>query len=231
VTPVSPPDPGQDGALEALTAKQREQLAQYLDLFLHSAQLFNLTAIRDRAQAWDRHVIESLRLVPYLGPGPSLIDVGSGGGLPGMVLAIARPDLAVTLLEATGKKARFLEQTAHTLQLENLTVLCDRAESAAAIDSAHRESFDVVTARAVAPLRVLLELTAPFAKVGGLVLAVKGEKAAEELAAASGALRHLHVVHEETIRQPTASLVLLKKRAPTPAKYPRRSGEPTRSPL
>ena len=73
-------------------------------------------------------MIESLRLLPHLGTGTSLLDVGSGGGLPGMVLAIARPDLAVTLLEATGKKARFLEQTGHSLQLENLSVLCERAE-------------------------------------------------------------------------------------------------------
>jgi 16S rRNA (guanine527-N7)-methyltransferase len=220
-----------DEALQALPGRQRELLGEYLDLFLHSAQLFNLTAIRDRAEAWNRHVIESVRLVPHLGAGTSLLDVGSGGGLPGMVLAIARPDLAVTLLEATGKKARFLEQTAHTLKLENLTVLCDRAELLGAVDSPQRERFDIVTARAVAPLRVLLELTVPFTKVGGLVLAVKGEKAADELTAATNALRELHVVHEQTIRQPTASLVLLRKRGTTPAKYPRRSGEPTRSPL
>jgi 16S rRNA (guanine527-N7)-methyltransferase len=214
-----------------LAPRQRELLSEYLDLFLHSAQLFNLTAIRDRAEAWDRHVIESLRLLPLLGPGTSLIDVGSGGGLPGMVLAIARPDLAVTLLEATGKKARFLEQTGRTLALENLTVLCQRAESAGAAKSAHRERFDIVTARAVAPLRVLLELTVPFARPGGLVLAVKGEKAADELVAAASALRELHVAHEQTVRQPTASVVLLRKRAATSAKYPRRAGEPTRSPL
>jgi len=231
VTLPSPPDPATDEALQALAPRQRRLLSEYLDLFLHSAQLFNLTAIRDRAEAWERHIVESVRLLPHLGPGRSLLDVGSGGGLPGMVLAIARPELAVTLLEATGKKARFLEQTGRTLQLENLTVLCDRAELAGAVDSAHRESFDIVTARAVAPLRTLLELTVPFAKVGGLVLAVKGEKAADELAAAASALSELNVVHEQTVRHPTASVVLLRKRGGTPAKYPRRSGEPTRSPL
>jgi 16S rRNA (guanine527-N7)-methyltransferase len=231
VTLPSPPDLATDDALQALAPRQRELLGEYLDLFLHSAQLFNLTAIRDRTEAWNRHVIESVRLLPLLGSGTSLLDVGSGGGLPGMVLAIARPDLAVTLLEATGKKARFLEQTARSLQLENLSVLCDRAELAGAVNSPQRERFDIVTARAVAPLRVLLELTVPFAKVNGLLLAVKGEKAADELAAAAGALRELHVEHEQTVRHPTASVVLLRKRGTTSAKYPRRSGEPTRTPL
>jgi 16S rRNA (guanine527-N7)-methyltransferase len=231
VTPPSSSDPATDEAFQALAPRQQELLSQYLDLFLQSAQLFNLTAIRDRAEAWQRHVIESVRLLPVLGPGTSLIDVGSGGGLPGMVLAIARPALAVTLLEATGKKARFLEQTGHALGLENLTVLCERAESAGAAGSAQRERFDIVTARAVAPLRVLLELTVPFAKPGGLVIAVKGEKAGDELAAAASALRELSTAHEQTVRQPTASVVLLRKRAATSAKYPRRAGEPARSPL
>lgn len=231
VTPSSSAEPAPDDPSSQLEPKQRAQLTEFLDLLLHSAQLFNLTAIRDRTEAWERHVLESLRLVPLLGPGKTLIDVGSGGGLPGLVLAIARPDLAVTLLEATGKKARFLEQTASTLKLASVSVICERAESVGAPDSAERESFDIVTARAVAPLRVLLELTVPLARVGGLVVCVKGEKAADELAAAASALRELSVDHERTVRQPTASVVLMRKRAATAAKYPRRSGEPTRSPL
>jgi 16S rRNA (guanine527-N7)-methyltransferase len=221
----------EDDALGLLDPRQQQRLSEYLELLLESTKLFNLTAIRDRAEAWERHVLESLRLLRHLGDGKTLIDVGSGGGLPGIVLAIARPDLAVTLLEATEKKARFLEQTGVTLQLENLSVLCDRAESVGAPNSPHRESFDIVTARAVAPLRVLLELTVPLAKIQGLVVAVKGEKAADELEAAARALRELHVTHEQTVRHPTASVVLLRKRATTPVKYPRRSGEPTRSPL
>jgi 16S rRNA (guanine527-N7)-methyltransferase len=231
VTVPSPSSPTSSDELNQLAVRQREQLAEYLDLFLHSAQLFNLTAIRDRDEAWARHVVESVRLVPLLGAGKRLIDVGSGGGVPGLVLAIACPDTAVTLLEATAKKARFLEQTGKALGLANLTVVCDRAESAGALGSPHRERFDIVTARAVAPLRVLLELTSPLAKVGGLIVAVKGEKAAEELTASANALSRLHVSHEKTVRQPTASVVLLRKNAPTSAKYPRRAGEPTRTPL
>lgn len=221
----------EDESLGLLDASQRDQLSQYIELLLRSAQFFNLTAIDDRELAWNRHILESLRLLPLLGDGKRVIDIGSGGGLPGMVMAIARPDLSVTLLEATAKKARFLEQTGMTLGLTNLGVISQRAEIAGALGTAHRESFDIVTARAVAPLRVLIELTAPFARVGGLIVAVKGEKAATELQAAANALWTLHVDHESTVRQPTASVVLLRKRAETPPKYPRRSGEPKRNPL
>ncbi|MGC4095236.1 MAG: 16S rRNA (guanine(527)-N(7))-methyltransferase RsmG [Polyangiaceae bacterium] len=226
-----PTQAANDDPLALLDPRQQARLHEYLESLLQNTKLFNLTAIRDRDEAWNRHVVESLRLVPLLEDGKTLIDVGSGGGLPGIVLAIARPDVTVTLLEATEKKARFLEQTGVALQLENLHVLCERAEVVGAPGAAQRERFDIVTARAVAPLRVLLELTAPLAKVGGLLLAVKGEKAAAELEAAARALRELHVAHEQTVRQPTASVVLLRKRAATPAKYPRRSGEPARNPL
>ena len=224
-------DPTSDATLGALEPARREKLAKYVDLLLESAQLFNLTAIVDPNEAWNRHVVESLRLLPLLGPGSRLIDVGSGGGLPGLVLAIARPDLAVTLLEVTQKKARFLEQTGSALGLTNLQVVAERAEIAAARGSAHRESYDIATARAVAPLPVLAELTAPFAKVGGLILAIKGEKAAAELLAAANALWTQHVSHESTVRHPTATILLLRKRAETPSKYPRRAGEPKRNPL
>jgi len=203
-----------------------EQLREFLKLLLRTAQLFNLTAITDPERAWDRHVVESLRLLPLLGPGKRLIDVGSGAGLPGMVLAIARPTLAVTLLEATAKKARFLEETAKALALSNVAVVANRAELAAAVGQPLRESFDIVTARAVAPLRILVELTAPFARVGGTIVAVKGRQAEAELASANNALFSLHVEHEATVRQPTATIIVLRKKLSTPAKYPRRSGEP-----
>lgn len=220
-----------DCPLRFVDVAQRAKLGEYLDLLLRENQLFNLTAIADREEAWARHVVESLALLPLLGSGRRLIDVGSGGGVPGMVLAIARPDLEVTLLEATGKKARFLEQTARTLGLENLRVVAERAEVAAKEGSPLREHFEIVTARAVAPMRVLLELTAPFATVEGLIVAVKGEQATAELGAAAQALSLLHVSHESTVRQATATVLVLRKRASTPAKFPRRPGEPKRRPL
>lgn len=214
-----------------IEATQRQQLREYLERLLSENEKFNLTAIADPNDAWARHVIESLRLLPLLGNAENLMDVGSGGGLPGMVLAIARPKLAVTLLEATGKKARFLEQTVHGLGLSNVSVVCERAETAGQVGGGLRERFDIVTARAVAPLRVLLELTVPFAKVQGTLVAVKGEQASAELEQAAAALSALGVVHEQSLRQQTATLLLFRKQSPTSGKYPRRPGEPKRNPL
>lgn len=166
-----------------------------------------------------------------------VIDIGSGGGLPGIPLAICMPNVRFTLLEATGKKADFLNETAHTLGLRNVTVVNERAEIAAAAPSSNspggrfRESFDAVIARAVGPLQVLLELTIPFAMVGGLVLAIKGEKAAEEVEGSRQALHRLHAGVLDMLRTPTGTIVVVEKRRPTPRQYPRAPGEPKRKPL
>lgn len=226
-TPVSP----ETELPVALTPLQRTQLERFLALLLEANSHFNLTAVRDPGVAWERHVVESLGLVPLLGEARTLLDVGSGGGLPGMVLAIALPDTSVTLLEASEKKAHFLAQTSAALGLNNVRVECRRAESAAALGEPLRESFDWVTARAVAALPVLLELTVPFVRLGGRVLAVKGERAMEELAAAESAQRALHVELEKSERQPSATVLIFIKRGSTPARFPRRSGEPNRKPL
>lgn len=229
--PNAPPNPDALDLDALVDATQHQQLREYLERLLSENEKFNLTAISDPKDAWDRHVVENLRLLPLFESAGNLIDVGSGGGLPGMVLAIARPKLAVTLLEATGKKARFLEQTARGLGVRNVNVVCERAETAGQAGSGLRERFDIVTARAVAPLRVLLELTMPFAKVQGTLVAVKGEQAATELEQAARALSVLGAVHEQSLRHPTATVLLFRKRSSTPVKYPRRPGEPKRSPL
>mgnify|MGYP001441006500 FL=1 len=210
------------------------QLAQaegFLRLLLEANAHFNLTALRSPEEARERHLVESLRLVPLVGECRHLLDVGSGGGLPGMVLAIARPEVAVTLLEATEKKAAFLEGTAAALGLDNVKVVCDRAELAAAPGHPMRGHFDVVSARAVAALPTLLELTIPFLRVGGRLLAVKGERAEQELAEAARAMKLLGVELVQQVRQPTATVLLLRKATETSLKYPRRSGEPKRRPL
>ncbi|MET0389646.1 MAG: 16S rRNA (guanine(527)-N(7))-methyltransferase RsmG [Polyangiales bacterium] len=215
----------------AVSPEQRAQLERFLQLLLEANTRFNLTAVREHDVAWERHVVESLRLVPLLGDPRTLLDVGSGGGLPGLVLAIARPDTTVTLLESSAKKAQFLADTSEALGLTNVHVDCRRAESAAAPGEPLRESFDVVTARAVAALPVLLELTVPFVRLGGRVLAVKGERASEELAAAQRAQHTLHVELETSERQPSATVLIFVKRGTTPVHFPRRPGEPSRKPL
>lgn len=225
-----------------------ERLGRYLGLLLETNRAFNLTAITDPGQAWMRLIFDALTLVPLLAELPAracVLDVGSGGGLPGVPLAIVMPQLDFTLLEATGKKAEFLRTVAERLHLTNLTVVNDRAERAAhdrgpkdewagrslAGPVGLRGSFDAVTARALGPLATAVELTVPFAKVGGLVLLVKGQRAEEELAAAQEALHLLHAAHAATVETPTGRIVVLEKFHHTPKVYPRRDGEPKRAPL
>jgi len=223
-----------------------ERLGRYLALLLEANKSFNLTAVKDPDEAWTRHILDSLTLLPMLAelgegaPGDSgtgrdaratVIDVGSGGGLPGMPLAIVLPGLSFTLLEATGKKAEFLRQAAAALGLANVTVLNERAEHAGQ-DPRHRERYAAAVARAVGPLAVIAELAVPLARVpDGRVLLIKGQKADEELAAAKQALYELHAAHAGTIDTPTGRIVVLEKSRKTPAKYPRKDGEPKRAPL
>jgi 16S rRNA (guanine527-N7)-methyltransferase len=209
------------------------RLGLYLAMLLEASGQFNLTAIRDPEEAWVRHVFDALTLLPYLlGAEVRLVvDVGPGGGVPGVPLAIALPAVRFTLLEATGKKARFLEQVASALDLANVQVVHGRAEEAGQDRKAHRERYDAAIGRAVGPLAVLAELTVPLVRVGGLVLAIKGRRAEAEIAEASGALRVLHCGVARCDRTPTGTVVVLEKNGPTPRIYPRRPGEPKRAPL
>lgn len=193
----------------SLDAATVDKLAQYFAALLAMNEEVNLTAIREPAQVWEKHGLDALSLVPLLpATARSLLDVGSGGGVPGVVLAIARPDLRVTLLEATQKKAAFLTALAQELVLENVRVVAERAETAV---RSRTQSFDVVTARAVARLEKLLPLTAPFAKLGGLLLLVKGARADEELEEAKRSLKKLGLRHERTALTPTGRIVVLQK--------------------
>ena len=177
-------------ALLNLTESQDAQLSRYLDLVTAANARMNLTRITDRPTAEVQHVGDALTLLPFLPPGPArLADVGSGPGVPGIPLAIARPDLTVVLIESTGKKATFLRETAAELGLANVTVRAERAEDVGR--SSDRESFDVAVARAVATLEWLAEWLLPLVRVGGSALAMKGQRSAEELPAATTAVRLL----------------------------------------
>ena len=216
-----------------------DRLAEYLALLLETNQRINLTAVRDVDEAWRRLIIDSLTPLPGLEDfteGSRVSDVGSGGGLPGIPLAIARPDLAFTLLESTGKKARFLDQAAHDLALDNVTVLPMRAETAGQ-DPAHRERYDAAVCRAVGPMNVLLELCLPLVKPAGRLLAMKGPKARAELDAAGDAMDRLgagelavYDAYPERFDNDLVIIALDKDRA-TPKKYPRQPGLPKREPL
>jgi 16S rRNA (guanine527-N7)-methyltransferase len=224
--PLAPPE-GFAGRLAeigvSLDAAVIDRLGDYLARLLAMNEQMNLTAIRDPAEAWERHILDALTLVPLLAELPAdarLVDVGSGGGVPGIPVAIARPALRVTLVEATQKKAAFLSAVAEALGLANVSVRAERAEQLAAGDL--RGTFDAVTARAVGRLATLVPLTVPFARPGGLVLLVKGQRADEELAEASRVLAAAHAAHEKTVATPTGRIVVLRRGAGEARRKPRR---------
>src|SRR5438309_2506612 len=182
----------------------------------------------------DRALIDdSLVLLEHLGAARTLVYVGSGAGLPGIALKIARPELHVTLVEADQAKAAFLVHACATLGLENVEVVARRAEEAGH-DPMLREKFDVAVARALAPLPVLVELCLPLVRVGGRVLAQKTE--GEDTGAASRAIgllggRLATVVSAPSSARAAGTIVIVEKVSPTPALYPRRAGIPARKPL
>ena len=237
MTEVPPIPPEVVAALVAqgieLDAGDAERLRGYLQALLEANERFNLTAVTDPAGAWVRHVQDSLTLVPFIASAGAkrVIDVGSGGGLPGMPLAIAMPDVEFTLLESTGKKAAFLSDTARTLGCANVRVVNERAEAAGQDHRAHRATYDIAVSRAVGRLNVLAELTVPFVREGGTVLCIKGAQAPEEVAEAKQALYRLHAQVADLVRTPTGTVVVIEKVRATPRSYPRSPGEPKRRPL
>ena len=180
-----------------------------------------------------RLVEDSLVLLPHLGDTATLVDVGSGGGLPGLALKIARPELAVSLLEADQAKAAFLVQATARLGLDGVEVLAVRAEDAGR-DPRRREAYDVAVARALAALPALVELCMPLVRVGGRLLAQKtGRKEVDGAARAIEALggELVSVEPAPSAARRDGAVVIVAKVRPTPDVYPRRPGVPVRKPL
>jgi 16S rRNA (guanine527-N7)-methyltransferase len=187
------------------------QLGDYLARLLAMNEQMNLTSIKDAESAWERHILDALTLLPLLAELPSgarVVDIGSGGGLPGVPLAIARPDLHVTLVESTQKKAAFLASVSAAMGLSHVSVRAERAEQLGRGELFG--AFDAVTARGVARLVTLAPLTLPFARPGGLVLLVKGQRAEEELAEARKVIAKEGAAHERTVVTPTGRIVILR---------------------
>ena len=223
---------------QGVTPRQAEQLAAYRDLILESNRKFNLTALRDAESIDVRLIAESLPLASFLPnrPGSRAIDIGTGSGIPGIPLAILRSDIAFTLLDATGKKVRFIELVVDQLELPNVTAIHDRAETLAH-DADHRERYDLGVARAVTQLAALAELILPYLTIGGRALLPKGEELSEELSRAESAIAILGGTLENAALLPQVSccgmtrLVILDKIGPSLVRYPRRPGIPEHDPL
>ena len=221
-----------------LTQGQSEAFYTYYEMLKEANARFNLTRVADNAEDFiDRNLLDSLApiLSERLSGVHTLIDVGTGAGFPGLPIAIARPDIRVTLLDALDKRVQFLRSIVDTLQL-NAEVLHGRAEDLAR-RAGYRERCDVACARAVASVNVLGEYLLPFVRPEGWMLALKGPGLEDELAAAGNALEILgggeRCIEEAPIpgREWQHRLLWVRKSRPTPEKYPRRSGMPEKRPL
>lgn len=222
-----------------LTQQQLQAFSIYHEELVSWNKRFNLTAITDPEGILIRHFLDSLSCLLAIrdtGPGQRLMDIGSGAGFPGLPLKVVRPEMHVTLLEATGKKADFIQHIVNLLDLRGVTVLHARAEQTGQ-DPLHREAYDWVTARAVAAMPTLVEYLLPLCRLGGRCLAQKGEDAAAEVSSAGpaihllgGRLNRLTPVELPGLAE-TRFLVVLDKVAQTPDKYPRPAGRPTKRPL
>ena len=198
----------------------------------------NLVSKASLAKIESRHLLDSLTAALVLGGAPSgkVIDVGSGAGFPGLPLKIVYPGIGLTLVEATQKKARFLEAAIDALELDGTSIAAERSERLGQ-DPAYRETFDVVVARALAPLPVLAELTLPLCRRGGVVVAYKSPGVEGEVAEARRAIGLLGGAAPRIVEVPATAtgdpriLVTIEKRGPTPRKYPRRPGLPAKQPL
>jgi len=223
-----------------LSLVQSEAFETYYEELIAARRRVSLTSLRDRESIERRHFLESLALLRAVEDaralGSPVIDIGSGAGFPGVPIKIARPELEMTLLEATEKKAAFLRGLIARLGLSGVRVVHGRAEDVAH-EPGQRGAYALALARAVAPLPALVELALPFVRVGGYLVTPKGSAAAREAREAENALRVCGgaIVQMSKLDVPplgpAPTMVLVHKVAETPERYPRRSGVPSKRPL
>ena len=215
-----------------LTEDRMDTLVAFGRAMVKQNEVMNLTGITDDVGVAKAHLLDSLTVMATADlKGKTLIDVGCGAGFPGVPVAIGCPEAKVTLLDSLGKRMKWLEEVLPQLGVQAECVTA-RAEEAV---SDRRERYDYATSRAVARLNILLELTAPYVKVGGAVLAMKGAAAKEELAECGNAIKKLGLKLEEvkefSIDGTSHAVIVLRKIAPTPKQYPRRYAKIKQSPL
>lgn len=219
--------------------EQHRQFQQLYELILAGNRQLNLTRITAPEEFWEKHLWDSLRGIISLlqsPPGHQVIDIGTGGGFPGIPVAIARPDWQVTLLDSTRKKVAFLHQLILDLGLENVETVCDRAEGAGQ-NVHHRETYDLALIRAVGPAAVCAEYALPLVKLGGLAVLYRGQWQAADTKALEPVVKLLggEIEQVEGFKTPLSQsdrhCLSLRKLAPTPMRFPRSSGVPAQQPL
>ena len=219
-----------------ITPAQAEQFQKYLELLLEWNEKINLTAITDPEEVAEKHFLDSLTFLTCckIKEGAKVLDVGTGAGFPGIPLKILRPDIKLTLLDGLNKRLVFLGEVCSVLGIEAERIH-KRAEEAG-LDKKMRESYDVVTARAVAPLNILCEYCLPLVKMKGFFIAMKGPGAVDEVKEAEHALDVLGGTDRKifSLSLPTAgerNIIAVQKKAFTPREYPRHGGTITKHPL
>ena len=230
-----------------LDAGQQARFKRFGELIELRSKQFNLTGVKTWSRIREELFIRSLRILSPAGgnvpthewfTGKRAIDVGTGAGIPGIVMKIALPELQITLLDSVRKKTLFLQEVVDELELENVDVINGRAEEVGQ-DRAHREVYDLVVARAVAQLVELAELTIPLANIGGTVILPKSATAeleaevnrASAAAEILGAAPAISLAVDRPGSSPPDHMVYWMKISPTPPEFPRRTGVPHRSPL
>ena len=221
-----------------LSEKQVEQFMMYKELLQEWNEKMNLTAITEDVEVITKHFLDCMTVNNALDMSEkkTVIDIGTGAGFPGLVIKIAFPHLKVTLVDSLKKRLTFLETVINELGLKDVTCVHSRAEDLGK-NKAYREHFDICASRAVANLAVLSEYTLPFVKVGGYLIALKGQKLDEELEQGKKAVQILGGQLDEVVHTGVPftdldhKIAKIKKVKTTAAKYPRKAGEPTKAPL
>ncbi|HFV2136063.1 TPA: 16S rRNA (guanine(527)-N(7))-methyltransferase RsmG [Streptococcus agalactiae] len=221
-----------------LTDKQKKQFETYFRLLVEWNEKINLTAITDKEEVYLKHFYDSIApiLQGYIDNSPlSILDIGAGAGFPSIPMKILYPEIDITIIDSLNKRINFLNILANELELSGVHFFHGRAEDFGQ-DRVFRAKFDIVTARAVAKMQVLTELTIPFLKVNGRLIALKAAAAEEELISAEKALKTLfsQVTVNKNYKLPNGddrNITIVSKKKETPNKYPRKAGTPNKKPL
>jgi 16S rRNA (guanine527-N7)-methyltransferase len=219
--------------IESFGERYGEKFFRYFELLIEYNEKMNLTAITDPDEVIKKHFSDSLlpHILGLIPTGTTVADVGSGAGFPGIPLAIVLPECEFLLMESIGKRVDFLNTVIEELGLTNCRAEKIRAEEAGAKGSTYRESFDFATARAVSRLSILSEYCLPLVKQGGRMLALKSAAAPSEIEEAANAISTLGGTNAKIVGTEERNVVVVEKSAPTPDKYPRRTGVPEKRPL